>query len=122
MTNVEKIAITGVGANDFGGFSFNKQKIKIPEFIATGSVGEDEKFVVASIGTGTAFIKNEKGEITHLGGTGVGGGTLINLSKKINPNITFEDINIERCSIDFNKAKITTNGTEIKDIKNSKNR
>ena len=36
--------------------------------------------------------------------------------------LTFEDINTERCSIDFNKAKITTNGTEIKDIKNGKNR
>ena len=36
--------------------------------------------------------------------------------------LNFEDINTERCSIDFNKAKITTNGTEIKDIKNGKNR
>lgn len=37
--------------------------------------------------------------------------------------LTFEDINIKRRSIDFNKAKININGgTQIKDIKTGKNR
>lgn len=37
--------------------------------------------------------------------------------------LTFEDINIKRCSIDLNKSKINIKGgTEIKDIKTGKNR
>lgn len=93
LKNIEKIAVTGVGANNMEDQFLNKKIIKVQEFIATGSIGEEENFIVASVGTGTAFIKNENGEITHLGGTGVGGGTLINLCKKINPEISFEDIN-----------------------------
>lgn len=37
--------------------------------------------------------------------------------------LTFEDINTERCSIDFNKSKVNVKGgTQIKDIKTGKNR
>lgn len=92
LENIEKIVVTGVGANNMEDQFLNKEIVKVPEFIATGSIGDEDKFIVASVGTGTAFIKNENGEITHLGGTGVGGGTLINLCKKINPEISFEDI------------------------------
>ena len=42
--------------------------------------GLDEA-IVASLGTGTAVVHAKKGgEITYLGGTGVGGGTLLGLS------------------------------------------
>lgn len=92
LENIEKIVVTGVGANNMKDRFLNIKIVKIPEFIATGSIGKEDKFIVASIGTGTAFIKNENAKITHIGGTGVGGGTLINLCKKINPQINFEDI------------------------------
>lgn len=92
LEKIEKIIVTGVGANNMKEEFANKEVIKVPEFIATGSIGNKEKYIVASIGTGTAFIKNENGKITHLGGTGIGGGTLINLCKKVNPQINFKDI------------------------------
>lgn len=78
---------------------------------------KDEDFIIASAGTGTAFIKNENGNITHMGGTGIGGGTLINLCKKIIPDITFEKINksIQKGSlekIDLKIKDVTTNNIE----------
>lgn len=90
LKNIEKIIVTGVGANNMSDKFLNTQVAKVPEFIATGSI--EENVIIASVGTGTAFIKNENGVMNHLGGTGVGGGTLINLCKKINPEISFEDI------------------------------
>lgn len=119
LDNTEKIIVTGVGANNMKVQYLNTPIEKVPEFIATGSIGEEEKFIVASIGTGTAFIKNENGDMAHLGGTGVGGGTLINLSKKIEPQINFEYIkNIELTgslkNVDLTIQDVTTE--EIKTL------
>ena len=117
LSNIEKIFATGVGANDLGEYFLNKQIVKVPEFTATGSIGDDEKFLVASIGTGTAFIKNEKGEITHLGGTGIGGGTLINLCKKINPNINFEDLKNIELTASLKNVDLTIQDVTTEEIK-----
>lgn len=119
LENIENIVVTGVGSYNIEDQILNKTIVKIPEFIATGNIGEEEEFIVASVGTGTAFIKNEKAEITHLGGTGVGGGTLINLCKKINPKITFDDIkNAEKIgtleNVDLTIQDVTTE--EIKTL------
>lgn len=117
LENIEKIVVTGVGANSVGDRFLSKEIIKVPEFMATGSIGEEEKFVVASVGTGTAFIKNEKGEITHLGGTGVGGGTLINLCKKINPQINFEDIREVESTGNLKNVDLTIQDVTKEEIK-----
>lgn len=117
LENIEKIIVTGVGTNNVNDRFSNKEIIKIPEFIATGSIGEQEKFIVASIGTGTAFIKNERGEITHLGGTGVGGGTLINLCKKINPEINFEGIRNAELTGSLENVDLTIQDVTTEEIK-----
>ena len=36
-----------------------------------------------SMGTGTAFVRAAKGEVIHIGGSGVGGGALLGLSSII---------------------------------------
>jgi type II pantothenate kinase len=51
-----------------------------------------ENIVIANLGTGTAIIEAKPGEITHLGGSGVGGGTIIGLGKKLLGLSKFEDI------------------------------
>lgn len=117
LENIEKIAVTGVGANNMEGQFLNKKIINVQEFIATGSIGEEENFIVASVGTGTAFIKNENGEITHLGGTGVGGGTLINLCKKINPEISFEEINKMELTGTLKNVDLTIQDVTTEEIK-----
>lgn len=75
-----------------GGFSLNLpnqiQNIpvtKIYEFDANGFGGtflaKTNSALVVSLGTGTSMVKVIDGKIEHIGGTGVGGGTLIGLGK-----------------------------------------
>lgn len=55
-------------------------------------LSKKEEAIIISVGTGTAFVRANKNDIKHIGGTGVGAGTLINLCNKfINVN-SFEEI------------------------------
>jgi len=72
-----------------------------------------------SIGTGTAFVKANNKSYKHIGGTGVGGGTLLNLSKKFAGVDSFQKIqkaiakgNLE--NIDLTIQDVTEN--EIKTL------
>ncbi|GMO31637.1 MAG: type II pantothenate kinase [Termitinemataceae bacterium] len=96
MSDINKIMITGVGGkkiqNDFFGISTQK----VDEFTSIGigamfQSGKDN-IVIANIGTGTVLIHADKNKITHLGGTGVGGGSILGLSKKMLQSTTFNDI------------------------------
>lgn len=115
LNNVKQIAITGVGTDNFEENLYNIPAINVPEFIAIGNLGkiilENEDCIITSAGTGTAFIKSQNKTITHEGGTGVGGGTLINLCKIIEPNINFDQIN---CSIE--KGNLENVDLRIKDV------
>jgi type II pantothenate kinase len=51
-----------------------------------------DNIIIANVGTGTAFIRAEKDKITHLGGSGVGGGTILGLGKKLLGLSHFADI------------------------------
>lgn len=87
IKNIEKIVLTGVGKDEVGEKIYNIPTIKVDEFIAIGTGGlymaNEEEALVVSIGTGTAFVMAREEEIKHIGGTGVGGGTLFNLCKKM---------------------------------------
>ena len=48
--------------------------------------------VVVSMGTGTAFVSADRDKIYHMGGTGIGGGTLIGLSNRMFNVRHFDDI------------------------------
>ena len=85
--SIEVAAVTGVGADkcDFNGFG-GKTKL-IPEIEATGEGGTwlsglDDAIVV-SIGTGTSLVLSRNGSYIHIGGSGVGSGTLRGISKKM---------------------------------------
>lgn len=58
---------------------------KIPEFDANGFGGkylaQTDNCLVVSLGTGTSMVKVVDGKTEHIGGTGIGGGTLIGLGK-----------------------------------------
>ena len=84
LMNVEKILLTGVGATFFDEDIYGISTDKVDEFIAIGYGGLylaalPEAFVV-SMGTGTAFVRATANGMTHIGGSGVGGGTLLGLS------------------------------------------
>lgn len=88
LSDIEKVMVTGVGSSYIAAPIYGLECSVVPEFPSVGHgglylSGLDEAIVV-SMGTGTAFIHAQKaGKIKHLGGTGVGGGTLMGLAKKL---------------------------------------
>ncbi len=85
LSDVRRIMLTGVGASYVEGDIYGIPTTAVEEFTAVGtgglSLSAQERAVVVSMGTGTAFIwaDNATGERTHLGGSGVGGGTMAGL-------------------------------------------
>ncbi len=96
LSDIEKIAVTGVGSSYVKRDLFGIKTVKIPEFEAIGSGGayltKLQKAVIVSMGTGTAIVYNDNGSITHLGGTGVGGGTIVGLGNAILNSSDYQDI------------------------------
>ncbi|MBQ3100515.1 MAG: type II pantothenate kinase [Clostridia bacterium] len=94
LNEIGRVAVTGVGSSYVSEPIYGLDCETAPEFNSVGRgglylSGLDEAIVV-SMGTGTAFIHAKRGgEIRHLGGTGVGGGTLMGLAKKM---LEMEDI------------------------------
>ena len=86
-SDVEKINLTGVGASFINEQVHGIETRKVDEFNAIGLgalslTGLDEALVV-SMGTGTAFVRATRNEVAHLGGSGVGGGTIIGLASQM---------------------------------------
>lgn len=88
LSDIEIIKVTGVGSAKINKPIYGLECKHESEFecIGRGGLylsGLDEAIVV-SLGTGTALIHAKRGcKIEYLGGTGVGGGTLVGLSKKM---------------------------------------
>ncbi|HOT96289.1 MAG TPA: pantothenate kinase [bacterium] len=96
IREIERIIITGVGASKIHGDIFAIPTSKVDEITAIGQgalfLQQRERVLIANIGTGTAFIEATKERITHLGGTGIGGGTIIGLSKALLKTTDFAHI------------------------------
>ena len=86
IDDIDKVMMTGVGS------SYAKRNLyaldceRVEEFEAIGNGGLYlsglSEALVVSMGTGTAMVHARRGgEMNYLGGTGVGGGTLMGLSK-----------------------------------------
>lgn len=87
LSDISRIVLTGVGASFVNSDIYGIPTVQVKEFEAIGKgglmlSGLDEALVV-SMGTGTAFVKAYGAEFRHIGGSGVGGGTLLGLSSKL---------------------------------------
>lgn len=84
LTDIKQIMITGVGASYIDRNIYGIPTAKTEEFLANGLGGLYitglRKAVIVSMGTGTSMVNASEGRIEHIGGTGVGGGTIIGLS------------------------------------------
>ncbi len=73
ISDIEKIVVTGIGANKFKSNKYNIPMKTVEEFeaIATGglNLANKKEGLIVSVGTGTALIRVNKGGIKHLGGT-----------------------------------------------------
>jgi len=84
LSDIEKIMITGVGSSYITRPIYGMPTEKVAEFNAIGVgglalSGLDEAIIV-SMGTGTAIVRAKGNVSTHIGGTGIGGGTILGLA------------------------------------------
>ena len=86
ISGIQKIMVTGVGASYLEGGMYNIPTQRVDEFLAIGLGGLNlanlSQAIIVSVGTGTALVRATTDGIAHLGGSGVGGGTLINLAER----------------------------------------
>jgi type II pantothenate kinase len=89
LRDIDKIMVTGVGSAFIDDNIYGIETVHINEFTANGKGGlylsGIDEAVIVSMGTGTAYVyaNGKTKEYTHLGGTGVGGGTLTGLADKL---------------------------------------
>ncbi len=89
LSQIEKVMVTGVGSAFLGDNIYGIPAVHVNEFIANGKGGlylsKMDEAIVVSMGTGTAYVYSNKltHEYSHLGGTGVGGGTLVGIADKL---------------------------------------
>ena len=88
LSDITKVMITGAGSSYVTKNIYSLNCELIQEFRSIGLGGlylsQFERALIVSMGTGTALVYAEEGkEPQYLGGTGVGGGTLMGLSKQM---------------------------------------
>ena len=87
LEDVRRVVLTGVGASCVDGNIYGLPTYRVDEFSASGAgalaLSGQERAVVSTMGTGTAFLLAEKGRVQHLCGSGIGGGTLGGLCHKL---------------------------------------
>lgn len=117
IKTISKIVLTGVGTEEIQENLYDIPTVKIDEFTAIGEGGlylsQVQEGLVVSVGTGTAFVEARNQTFKHIGGTGIGGGTLLNLNKRFcdlekislineaveNGNLRSVDLTIEEVSL-----------------------
>ena len=102
LDDVEQVMITGVGSSYIDKPLYGRPCKHVGEFQCVGYGGIYlsglKEAIIVSMGTGTSISHcaypndAQHPKVTYLGGTGVGGGTLIGLSKKILGVDTIEHI------------------------------
>ena len=100
IDGIDRIMMTGVGASYMTKPIYSLNCCKVPEFTAVGLGGLYlsglDNAIIVSMGTGTALVharkKNGKTTVNYLGGTGVGGGTLLGLIKRMTGIDTIDHI------------------------------
>lgn len=85
LNDVEQVMLTGVGSAYIKTPVYGLPTRKVEEFVADGLGARFESkldhTIVVSMGTGTSFVLCDGDDMRHIGGIGVGGGTLAGLSR-----------------------------------------
>jgi type II pantothenate kinase len=103
LSDIEKIRITGAGSSKIRDDIFGIPTEKVDEVTAIGVGGlflahteaglpPERPIIITNVGTGTILIEASKDKIAHLGGSGVGGGTILGLAKRLLSLSAFNDI------------------------------
>lgn len=85
LNDVEQVMVTGVGSTYVNSPIYGLPTKKAEEFLADGLGAryetELDRMLVVSMGTGTSIVQCDGDDIRHIGGIGLGGGTLMGLSR-----------------------------------------
>ncbi|UPS43708.1 type II pantothenate kinase [Prevotella sp. E15-22] len=85
LEEIEHVMLTGVGAAYVKGDVYGVKTSRCDEFVADALGARYESrldhAIVVSMGTGTSFVMCHGDEFRHIGGIGIGGGTLQGLSR-----------------------------------------
>lgn len=86
LTDIGQVNLTGVGSSEIRQDIYGVPTFRVDEFAANGVgggyfAGNKTEFMVVSMGTGTSFVEVRNNVPRHLGGIGIGGGTITGLSK-----------------------------------------
>lgn len=96
LSDIKKVVTTGVGSSFISEDLYGIPTSKIDEFKAIGMGGlflsKLDRAIVVSMGTGTALVMADENGAKHIGGTGVGGGTLLGLSNRMLNVRNFSDL------------------------------
>lgn len=100
LDKIDCVMMTGAGAGNIDKPIFSVACKSVSEFSCIGRGGlylsKLDKAIIISMGTGTAIVYAKKNknkiETKYLGGTGMGGGTLVGLTRKILGVDTIEHI------------------------------
>ncbi|MBR5151364.1 MAG: hypothetical protein IKW71_00825, partial [Elusimicrobiaceae bacterium] len=83
LTDIKQIIVTGVGSSLFKKKIYGIATSTVDEFKAIGlgglALSHKKEGLIVSMGTGTAFVRAGEKGIFHIGGSGVGGGTVVGL-------------------------------------------
>ncbi len=96
LSDVKQIILTGVGSSLFKKDIYGIPTSTVDEFEAIGlgglALSGKTEGLIVSMGTGTAFVRAGKEGIRHIGGSGVGGGTVIGLCGKFCGATSFKTV------------------------------
>lgn len=85
LSNVEQVMLTGVGSAFVNSPLYGLPTDKTDEFLANGlgarHAVSNDRLIVVSMGTGTSLVRIDGDCIRHIGGIGIGGGTLQGLAR-----------------------------------------
>ncbi|EGC19450.1 type II pantothenate kinase [Prevotella multiformis] len=115
LSDVERVMLTGVGAYYINKPVYGLPTEKADEFQADGLGAQFEsklqRMIVVSMGTGTSLVLCDGSKIRHIGGIGIGGGTLSGLSRLLLKTDDFKEIIALAMKGDISRINL-----QIKDI------
>lgn len=87
LRSASAVGVSGLSAKNSGLEALGITPVNVPEAEAIGRgatwLSGRDNIIVASIGTGTAFVHAKGRKFNHLCGTGVGAGTLTGLAERV---------------------------------------
>lgn len=110
---IQTISISGGGSRTVGKEFFGIPVQRVDEITANGLGGlflsGKRQGLIVTVGTGTSIVAAYEGgkRVSHLGGTGVGGGTIMGLARRMLDVNDFRTLEAMALKGDANKADLT---------------